>query len=60
MCLRLDILPQDIINKYGLTNIVDANGWAYTKIQRGMYGLPQVGILANELLEKCLTIRGYY
>ncbi len=59
MCLLLDILPQEIIDKYGLTNIVDANGWVYVEIQKGMYGLPQASIHANKLLEKQLAIRGY-
>ena len=27
---------------------------------RGMYGLPQSGLLANELLEKRLNTHGYY
>ncbi len=28
----LDILPQEIIDKYGFTNIVDTNRWVYDKI----------------------------
>jgi hypothetical protein len=28
MCLRLDILPQEIIDKYRLTDIVDTDRWA--------------------------------
>jgi hypothetical protein len=32
MRLGLDILPQEIVNKCGLTNIVDANRWVYVKI----------------------------
>jgi hypothetical protein len=60
MHLRLDILPQDIIDKYNLNKIVYADGWVYVKIRKGMYGLPQAGILANRLLENCLAIRGYY
>jgi hypothetical protein len=47
MHLQLDILPQEVIDKYGLTNIVDANQWVHVKIQKGMYGLPQPGILVN-------------
>jgi hypothetical protein len=31
-----------------------------SKIQKGMYGLPQAGILAQELLEKCLNKHGYH
>jgi hypothetical protein len=54
MRLRLDILPQEIIDKYNLTEIVNANGWVYVEICKGMYSLPQAGILANKLLKKCL------
>ena len=32
----------------------------YIEANRGMYGLPQAGLLANELLEKRLKKRGYY
>ncbi len=58
--LRLDILPQEIINEYNLNEIVNANRWVYVEICKGVYGLPQASILANKLLKKCLTIRGYY
>ena len=30
------------------------------EIRRGMYGLPQAGILANQLLKKRLARQGYY
>ena len=30
------------------------------KIRKGMYGLPQAGILANKLLKKRLAKQGYY
>jgi len=32
----------------------------YTQVNRGMYGLPQSGLLANELLERRLNIRVYH
>ena len=35
-------------------------GYIYMQIERGMYGLPQAGILANELLRKRLAPHGYY
>jgi hypothetical protein len=60
MRLWLDILPQEIINKYNLTKIVNADEWVYVEICKGIYGLPQAGILANNLLEKCLALRGDY
>ena len=30
------------------------------EIQKGMYGLPQAGILANKLLKKWLALHGYF
>jgi hypothetical protein len=30
------------------------------EIQKGMYGLPQAGILANKLLKKWLAQHGYF
>jgi hypothetical protein len=38
----------------------DHNGWIYFEIQCGCYGLPQAGILANNLLCGCLEKEGYY
>ena len=33
--------------------------YIYIVIRKGMYGLPQTGMLANELLQKCLKLHGY-
>jgi hypothetical protein len=30
------------------------------EIRKGMYGLPQTGILANKLLKLCLACHGYF
>ena len=35
------------------------NGYLYMEILRGMYGLPQAGVLANKLLKECL-LHGYH
>jgi hypothetical protein len=35
-------------------------GYVYCKITQGMYTLPQTGIIAQELLEKCLDEQGYH
>ena len=51
-------IPKDIINKYKIRDIADKNGSVYIEANRGMYGLPQAGLLANELLEKRLNKRG--
>ena len=52
MLLQLVIISEEIILKYNLRDLVDNNGWVYIEIRKGMYGLPQAGIIANQLLEK--------
>jgi hypothetical protein len=47
MRLPLTILPHDIIEKYDLKRLA-VNGWVYLEIQKGMYGLKQAGLLANQ------------
>jgi hypothetical protein len=36
------------------------NDWVYFEIRRGIYGLPQSGILAQKLLAERLATKGYY
>ena len=59
MRLPIQIIPQEIIDEYSLMPIVH-NGYVYLEIRRGMYGLPQVGIIANQLLTARLAPAGYY
>ena len=56
--LKLADLPEDVIEHYKLKDKVK-DGHVYAEIQKGMYGLPQAGILAQELLEKRLVKHGY-
>jgi hypothetical protein len=44
---------------YNLTKIAEDNGNVYINFQKGMYGLPQAGILAHRLLEQRLNEHGY-
>jgi len=60
MRLRLGIIPEEIIVKYNLWDLVDEDGWVYIEIWKGMYGLPQAGFIDNQLLEKRLSKKGYY
>ena len=39
---------------------MDKDGYLYIEVQKGMYGLPQAGILAQELLEQRLNKHGYF
>jgi hypothetical protein len=59
MRLAIDTLPQEIVDQYSLLGLVH-NGFVYLEIRKGMYGLPQAGILANQLLTKRLAPFGYY
>jgi hypothetical protein len=58
MVINLPSLPQEMIDKYNLIELAQ-DGKVYIEIQKGMYGLPQAGILANELLQRNLAKDGY-
>jgi hypothetical protein len=59
MQILLQHIPDEIIEEYGLLAIA-YEGFVYAEINKGMYGLPQAGILANNLLAKCLAHCGYF
>jgi hypothetical protein len=56
--INLASLPQERIEKYDLNKLAQ-DGKVYIEIQKGMYGFPQAGILANELLQRNLAKYGY-
>jgi hypothetical protein len=58
MVINLASLPQETIEKYDLIKL-SQDGKVYIEIQKGMYGLPQAGILTNELLQRNLAKDGY-
>jgi hypothetical protein len=57
--MKLEFFPQDIIDEYGLRDKVDTDGNVFCEVRRGMYGLPQAGIIAQDLLTKRLHQAGY-
>ena len=57
--LKLSDVPEEVIVEYGLREKADKDGCIYIEANKGMYGLPQSGLLANELLEKRLNAAGY-
>jgi hypothetical protein len=59
MVINLASLPHETIDKYDLIEL-SQDGKVYIEIQKGIYGLPQAGILANELLQRNLAKDGYY
>ena len=58
MFIPTNSIPQEIIAHYKLRDIVH-NGKVYMEIRRGMYGLPQAGILAKKQLIHFLGSYGY-
>lgn len=58
MRMKLSNFPQDLIDEYKLLDI-ERNGCVYVEIRKGMYGLPEAGILAQQLLEERLKKKGY-
>ena len=59
MRLKLSDIPEEIIVQYKLRDIATSDGYVYTEITKGMYGLPQAGIIAQVLLENRLGKHGY-
>jgi hypothetical protein len=49
--IPVSMLPDDIMNEYNLHALVH-NGYIYIEVCKRMYGLPQVGLLANIFLAK--------
>ena len=57
--LKIDAIPEDVQKQYELQKKVTGERWVYSEIQKGMYGLPLAGLLAQELLEQQLARNGY-
>ena len=59
MKVKLDMISKEIVEQYNLKEIF-ADGRIHIKIRKGIYGIPQVGIVANNKLKKHLAKYGYY
>jgi hypothetical protein len=55
--IKLSDIPDEVIKEYKLREKATKNRSIYIRAKHGMYGLPQAGLLANKLLEKCLNKR---
>ncbi len=54
MKMPITLFPADIVDHYRLKEKA-LEGYIYIEIQKGMYGLPQAGILANKLITERLA-----
>jgi hypothetical protein len=59
MKMVLSRFSEEIIQKYNL-NAFAVDGWVYIEIQKGMYGLKQAGLVANQLIQTRLAPFEYY
>jgi hypothetical protein len=59
MMIPVSLIPKAIFNQYNLGPLVH-NGYVYVEINKGMYGLPQAGRIANNNLVPHLAAHGYH
>jgi hypothetical protein len=59
MKMLLSRFPEEIVDKYN-PGALAVDGWVYIEVIKGMYGLKQAGLLANQLLQTPLAPFGYY
>jgi hypothetical protein len=52
--MLLSRFPEEIIQKYNI-NALAVDGWVYIEIRKGMYGLKQAELIANQLLQTRLA-----
>ncbi len=60
MRLHISDIPDEIIKEYNLHELVTPEGYVYCEIRKGMYGIPQVGIIAQELVAERLVKHSYH
>jgi hypothetical protein len=59
MKMLLSRFPEEIVDKYNLSALA-VDGWVHIEIRKGMYGLKQAGLFANQLLQTRLASFEYY
>ena len=59
MKIPVSLFPEWIKKQYNI-NTHARDGFVFLEIQQAVWGFPQVGILANKLLHKCLKLHGCY
>jgi hypothetical protein len=57
--MLLSRFAEEIVDKYNLDALA-LDGWVHIEIRKGMYGLKQAGLIANQVLPTRLAPLGYY
>ena len=56
--IQISMVPQYFVEIYNLTE-KEHNGYIYSRVTKGMYGLSQAGRISNDYLLKHLEVSGY-
>ena len=48
--VRAKYIPEETIRKHDLEQYIEAERWLHFEIGKGMYGIPEAGRLANDML----------
>ena len=51
--IQISMIPQEFVEKYNLTE-KEHNVYTFTRVKKGMYGIPQTGRMAHYSLVKHL------
>ena len=57
--LKLSNFPDDVIEEYNLKENTTKDGFVYVEVRKGMYVLPQAGLLAHIMLKDRFKNHGY-
>ena len=57
--IQISIIPQEFVDKYNLKGKAN-NGYIFTRLTKGMYGIPQAGQIAHDALVNLLEPYGYH
>ena len=60
MIIHSKYLPPDIRDQYHINGLIEADGYVYIKIIKGMYGLKQAAIIAYNQIISNMEPHGYY
>ncbi len=56
--MKLSDMPNEVVAHYDLKTMATPDGAIFVAVKKGMYGLPQAGLLAQELLSERLGKEG--
>ena len=59
MHLKISDLPKSVVQQYNMEEKATRDWYVHVDIRRGVYGIPQAVLTAQQLLDKILNKKGY-